>query len=180
MKKSRDKLPENSPYAHRLQKVQCRNLLGPKTGEGRAASFPGMNHQQHTLRQLSSLHLSFPTTHFTCTHTRALTRRCSVLVASPLPPSSALTSGRRGTGTFGQRPADSPRAHATGASGHAQPSQCSESSVPPQKQPGSRGPRSESSHKANKIGRDFWEECNSERLPLTEAALNEYHFQLSE
>lgn len=157
-KKGRVKLPEKSPSVHRLQKVQCQYLLGPKTGEGRAASFPGMNHQKYILRQITSLHLSFPTTHFTCIRCRALARRCSALVTSPLPSRSAFISGGCDTVTLGRSFGDSLRTHATETAGHGSSSQHLESSMSPQKQLGSRRQRSESSYEASTTGRDFWEE----------------------
>lgn len=55
-KKSREKLPENSPYVPRLQKVQCQYLFGPEN-RGRAASFPGMNHQKSTYSGKSLLYI---------------------------------------------------------------------------------------------------------------------------
>lgn len=52
-----------------------------------------MNHQKYILRQITSLQLSFPTTHFARIRSRALARRCSALVTSPPPYRSAVISG---------------------------------------------------------------------------------------
>lgn len=97
-KKSRDKVPENSPL-HSPATEQCQNLPGPKTREGRAASFPGTSTKsrrysnpfstfvlsKHTLvpspelLQVTALALSLPST----------------LIPSPWPGSG----GSRGTGS---------------------------------------------------------------------------------
>lgn len=76
-KQKTEKLPENSPYVQRPQKVQCQNLPGPSTAQGRAASFPD-DPSHHVPQDGAALHFQAHASAHVLP--QAITQRCSAVL----------------------------------------------------------------------------------------------------